>query len=292
MNSQIYNPTRPAQGAPTRPARGFSLIETVIAIGVVAVLLSGFLIVFAPAAAGIKESINSKAATRLVNTLEQELVSLRGADQRAAYATGFEKAYDYIKESAGSDPDNAILVYKYRASLSATRVDGTPEPVNDVDGLSPGEDYVVRNMMRRKGDREFLADIPAIDGPVYLVKCTQLILVDAADDEPARLEPATAGKIANEDEPAIAVDDPDGYNHAVVAFVADFYNLPSRGATFLIRASPSNTSRRIYSQPRSNSHFFIENLAELAYAWWLLCSSSPPMRTPMGEMLRAASGLS
>lgn len=226
---------KPNYGPVSRPSaaskRGFSLIETVIAIGVVAVLLSGFLIVFAPAAAGIKDSINSKAATRLVNTLEQELVSLRGVDQRGAFGTGFEKAYDYIKESAGADSENAILVYKYRASLTATRDDGTPEPVNNVDGLSPGEDYVVRNMMRRKSDPNFInpatGDITAIDGPVYLVKCTQLILSAAGE-----LEPATAGQIANEDEPTTAVDDPDNYNHAVVAFVADFYSLPSRGTAF------------------------------------------------------------
>ena len=222
---------KPKYGLCAPIQRGFSLIETVIAIGVVAVLLSGFLIVFAPAAAGIKESINSKAATRLVNTLEQELVSLRGTDQRAAYGTGFDKAYDYIKESAGVDPDNAILVYKYRASLTATRDDGTPEPVNDIDGLSPGEDYVVRNMMRRKSDPNFInpatGDITAIEGPVYLVKCTQLILSNTGE-----LEPATAGQIANEADPTTGVDDPDQYNHAVVAFVGDFYSLPSRGVTF------------------------------------------------------------
>jgi prepilin-type N-terminal cleavage/methylation domain-containing protein len=38
--------------------RGFTLLETVIAIGVLAVLLTGFIIVFAPAAEGIKKSIN------------------------------------------------------------------------------------------------------------------------------------------------------------------------------------------------------------------------------------------
>ena len=87
------------------------------ALGVVAVLLSGFLIVFAPAAKGIKESINSKAATRLVNTLEQELVSLRGNAQSAEFSTGFDKAFEYIKGSIGTatnpaDPENALLVYK------------------------------------------------------------------------------------------------------------------------------------------------------------------------------------
>ncbi|MCP5533718.1 MAG: prepilin-type N-terminal cleavage/methylation domain-containing protein, partial [Akkermansiaceae bacterium] len=37
--------------------RGFTLLETVIAIGVLAVLLTGFILVFAPAAAGIKKAI-------------------------------------------------------------------------------------------------------------------------------------------------------------------------------------------------------------------------------------------
>ena len=216
----------------SKKSRGFSLIETVIAIGVVAILLSGFLIVFAPAAAGIKDSINSKAATRLVNTLEQELVSLRGQTQVDNFGTGFDKAYEYIKGSAGANPDNAILVYKYRASLSASRSDGTPAPVNDVDNLIAGKDYVVRNMMRRKADPEFNADIAAIEGPVYLVKCTQLIMMPDPSNGETKLMPATPGQIANEATPTTAVDDPDNYNHAVVAFVADFYNLPSRGRSF------------------------------------------------------------
>ena len=101
-----------------------------------------------------------------------------------------------------------------------------------MDNLIAGKDYVVRNMMRRKEDAEFNADIAAIEGPVYLVKCTQLIMrVDPSDGE-TKLMPATAGQIANEAAPTTAVDDPDNYNHAVVAFVADFYNLPSRGRAF------------------------------------------------------------
>lgn len=220
----------------TRLARGFSLIETVIAIGVVAVLLSGFLIVFAPAAKGIKDSINSKAAARLVNTLEQELVSLRGTAQTTEFSTGFDKAFEYIRDSSGTDPDNAVLVYKYRASLSANRTtDGTPEPVAAVAGQIPGEDYVVRNMMRRKGDPEFSNDILAIEGPVYVVKCTQLVLNNTGE-----LVVGTPGQIFNADDPltagvdesTIQAPDSDNYNRAVIAFVADFYALPSRGGAF------------------------------------------------------------
>ena len=214
---------------------GFSLIETVIAIGVVAVLLSGFLIVFAPAAKGIKDSINSKSAARLVNTLEQELVSLRGTTQTTLYSTGFDKAFEFIKDSATNNPDNAILVYKYRASLSTNRSsDGTPSPVGSVDGLAPGEDYVVRNMMRRKGDSEFAVDIPAIEGPVYVVKCTQLV-----HNATGELVSGSAGQIFNGDDPLTTADESlqqaltsAEYNRAVIAFVADFYSLPARGTGF------------------------------------------------------------
>lgn len=224
-----------SRSMPARSAHGFSLIETVIAIGVVAVLLSGFLIVFAPAAKGIKDSINSKSAARLVNTLEQELVSLRGNAQSTEFATGFDKAFEYIKESSESDPDNALLVYKYRASLNNNRAsDGTPEPVNSVENQIPGEDYVVRNMMRRKGDPEFVLDIPAIEGPVYVVKCIQLVR-----DAGGELTSGTPGQIFNADDPLTAADESTTqaataaeYNRAVIAFVADFYSLPSRGFAF------------------------------------------------------------
>ncbi|MEN9974751.1 MAG: hypothetical protein RLZZ282_757, partial [Verrucomicrobiota bacterium] len=54
--------------------RAFTLIETVIAIGVLAVLLTGFMMVFAPAAAGIRSSLSLHEADRLSSTLEQEMV--------------------------------------------------------------------------------------------------------------------------------------------------------------------------------------------------------------------------
>ena len=56
---------------------GFTLMETVIAIGVLAVLLTGFLAVFTPAAQGIRRSISSQQADRLASTLEIELTTSR-----------------------------------------------------------------------------------------------------------------------------------------------------------------------------------------------------------------------
>ena len=60
-----------------RNRHGFTLMETVIAIGVVAVLLTTFLAVFGPASAGIRRALSAQEAGRLTNSLERELSSLR-----------------------------------------------------------------------------------------------------------------------------------------------------------------------------------------------------------------------
>jgi hypothetical protein len=54
------------------------------------------------------------------------------------------------------------------------------------------------------------------------------------------------------------------------------------GATRSTLARPSASRPRIAAQPMSNSQRRSANLAELGNAWWLLCSSSPPIHTPQG----------
>jgi prepilin-type N-terminal cleavage/methylation domain-containing protein len=223
--------------------RGFTLLETVIAIGVLAVLLTGFMIVFAPAAAGIRKSINVQEADRLTSTLEQELVTLREGQKTADIRTGFDKAFFTIKDSTGpltggSDSGNsekAVLVYQYRGNLSNIRPDGTPAPVTEIRDKVPGRDYVVQSMMRTRGDSTFLEDIKALEGSIYVVKCVQLVF--SGDG----LQPATErGKIFNPkpkvgEDPnykAGPFDKPDDYPEAVIAFTADFYSLPSRAESF------------------------------------------------------------
>jgi prepilin-type N-terminal cleavage/methylation domain-containing protein len=94
--------------------RGFTLMETVIAIGVLSVLLTGFLIVFIPAADGIKKSISIQEADRLVAVLEQELVSSRPGEtpSNADAATGFEKALWRIRDSTGPITSNLDTIHQ------------------------------------------------------------------------------------------------------------------------------------------------------------------------------------
>ena len=207
---------------------GFTLLETVIAIGVLAVLLTGFMVVFAPAAEGIRKSINVQQADRLASTLEQELVTLREGEESTDIKTGFDKAYMRIKES--NNVGKALLVYQYRGKVSDLRSDGTPEPEPQIDGKLPGKDYVVVSMMRTKDDPLFNStsngDITAIEGGIYLVKCTQLVF------NGGELTLGKPGEIKDPKGIDNSATSPDTYPEAVIAFAADFHIMPSKAASY------------------------------------------------------------
>ena len=205
--------------------RGFTLLETVIAIGVLSVLLTGFLVVFTPAADGIRRSINSQQADRLTSTLERELVTIREADksissQGSSELLGFGKAFDWIKKS--DQPSDAILIYQYRGSTLKLRGDGTSEPVASVVDKVAGKDFTIVSMARRQDDGEFSKDLAAVEGPVYLVKCNQLIF----DDN--ELNPGEPGQINDPNKRGAAANSATEYPEAVIVFTADFYLMPSK----------------------------------------------------------------
>ncbi len=206
---------------PAKP-RGFSLIETVIAIGVLAVLLTGFMIVFAPAAAGIRRAISIQEADRLASTLEQELVTYR---RQTDGNNGFEKAFKWIRESNAAG--TALMVYQYRGSLSGSRADRTPDPEPNAKGKLAGKDFAITSILRRKDDAEFLADLGAVEGGVYLVKCTQLVY-----NEKGELIPSDKpGQIVDPKSKAVA-ESADKYTEAVIAFSAEFYAVPSKSPAY------------------------------------------------------------
>ena len=208
--------------------RGFTLIETVIAIGVLAVLLTGFIIVFTPAADGIRKTISTQQADRLTSALEQELVTLRGTEETDEFKTGFGKAYKLIEESDAAE--TAILVYQYRGKLSGERrPDGTLEPEPSVENKSPGKEFLVVPMARTKDDTAFLEDLAAVEGPVYLVKCTQLIFEanELVLGEPGKIKYRKEGETTYTNS-----SDADEYEEAVIAFAADFYQMPTNASGF------------------------------------------------------------
>jgi prepilin-type N-terminal cleavage/methylation domain-containing protein len=239
--------------------RGFTLLETVIAIGVLAVLLTGFMVVFAPAAAGIRKAINVQEADRLTSTLEQELVTFRKGNESGLPAktstvyTGFDKAFGWIMKS--NSAADALLVYQYRGSLTdAPRTDdNTPAPVpaKDLRGKVAGKDYSLQTMLRRKSDSKFMQDLEAVEGGVYLVKCTQLVF----DTTKGGMVVGKAGEIIDPKGSAKATS-ADDYPEAVIAFSAEFFNLPAKSASFF--DSSTNFSKAFTA---AKTPVFTRNLA-------------------------------
>ncbi len=228
---------------------GFTLLETVIAIGVLMVLLTGFMFVFGPAAAGIKKSINLQQADRLVSTLEQELVTLRTGETEK---TGFEKAFNRIKGS--NTVGTALLIYQYRGDLSKSlRADGTPEPMVQSTGKLPGQDYTLQTMVRVRTDTKLKDDLTAVEGVVYYVICTQLIFKNG------ELVLGTKGLIADPKTGAAAATS-DVYPEAVIAFNADFFALNNRSVSTFDDALTKQFGKAI-ANPPTLKPIFSRNLA-------------------------------
>ncbi len=242
--------------------RAFTLIETVIAIGVLAVLLTGFMLVFGPAADGIRTSINAQTADRLATTFEQELVNLRPgqASSTSNIKSAFDKAFDFVQKS--NVPATALMVYQYRASLTgAPRSDGSLPPRADIKGAIAGEDYLVKTMMRRADDPEFTRDLPAVEGAVFFGICRQLVFdSDAKQLRPINLVGGSIGLIRDPNFDGKGGDktanDADSYPEAVLAFITDFHIAQSRdpayfsGAAFttLFNSAATSAKRPLFSR--------------------------------------------
>ncbi len=218
---QICN-SRPIR--PIRRSRGFTLVETVIAMGIITIMITAFLAAFGPAVQGIRKSLSAKEANRLATTLEYELSVLRAGDEATKYATSFEKAYKWIKGSSGTDRDDIVLLYQYRGDPASVRDDGTLNPQTDRSKKIPGQDYVLQSVVRRLGDAKVgLELVPGVvEGRVFYVRMNQLIFTDGelglTTDLANIIDPTEP-----RDETATHLD----YPEAVIAFQAQYYVLKS-----------------------------------------------------------------
>ncbi len=213
----------------TKAARGFTLMETVIAIGVVAVLLTTFLAVFGPASQSIRRSLSAQDADRLQTALKRELQILReGTDKNST--SSFEKAFDWIQNSG--KPEKAILLYNYRGDPTDIRTDGSLEAYQSGDA-NPGKsgiDFVLQPAVRRKGDSDpdLEKDLAAVEGQVYYVRMTQLVF------EGGELTEGEHGKIKDPHDPAgEEITSADKYPEAVIAFNAVIYALRSNNIEYI-----------------------------------------------------------
>lgn len=225
--------------------RGFTLMETVIAIGVLALLLTAFLAVFGPATAGLRKAISVQEADRLSAALERELVTNRPGGSGPDYKTGFDKAYEWIK--AAPDSNNAILLYQYRGDPSQLRADGTMEPYTQGDGVA-GKDFIVQPAVRQRGDSLLLEDLAALDGRIFTVKLTQLVFSGG------QLARGEAGQITDptpDDGDTVGGSDSDGYPEAVIAFASEFFIVPNSSPDYVKpggKFNPENLTKPIFTR--------------------------------------------
>lgn len=215
----------------THIRRGFTLMETVIAIGVLALLLTAFMSVFGPATTGLRRAITVQEADRLAAALERELVTVRPQTSGGAtetYTTGFDKAYKWIKES--TDKGATVLLYQYRGNPNSMREDGTMEPFETVGGVA-GKDYIVQPIVRKRDDPLFMEDIKALEGRIFFVKLTQLIFSGGS------YIPGTPGEITDptpdDSDVGSGGSDSDSYPEASISFAAQFFIVPNNDPEFI-----------------------------------------------------------
>ncbi len=231
-----------------RKTLGFTLMETVIAIGVLAVMLTAFMGVFAPAAKNIRRAINVQDADRLASGLEKELATFRVGDVRSGAAnTAFNKAYSWIENSHSNT--GVILCYQYRGNPSALRADGSMEPYLPTNGKA-GKDFVVQSMYRLRSDTLVATDLKARVGRIFFVKLTQLVM-----NPTNGLILGTPGRITNPaampNSTPLTGSGADAYNDATIPFVAEFFDIPTTDSTFLSvggKFNPANYPIPLFSR--------------------------------------------
>ena len=163
--------------------KGFTLTETVLAIGIVGVLLVVFVAMFFPARRSVQAALTIQESDRIVKTLEGELNIVRPSERPQGneristpkrYVSAFDKAFYWM--IATTSPANTILVYNYRGDLNKpVRADGTYAPYTSGVGV-PGSGTVLVPAYTLAGNRERWEDFKALVGPVFAVRMTQLVV--------------------------------------------------------------------------------------------------------------------
>jgi type II secretory pathway pseudopilin PulG len=213
---------------PTRksPRKGFSIVEVAIAMAVVTLLLTTFLGVFGPAQANIQRALSTKDANRMKDALTNEMSILRNTD--TSDTSSFAKAFRMI--SGSHTKATAILMYEYRADAAGNTTNGILPPYTGTGGIQ-GSDYIIQTAVRTLDvdATRIQSELAVVEGPVFVVRMTQLVDNDITDSELiltawAEADGTLKPGITDPDNPS-ALLTAVTYPKAVVAFRAEFFKL-------------------------------------------------------------------
>lgn len=160
---------------------GFTLVETLLAIGLVGVLLSLFLVVFVPARGMIRQALARQEAERITTVLRTELNTLRGNQQASqtaqtstptSFITPFDKAFYWMQKC--DKPGTAIVIFSYRADTrEGLRPDGTYPPLPANQNQPNGHSQLV-TIACPMDDPVHSKEIKDAVGNVFVVRMTEL----------------------------------------------------------------------------------------------------------------------
>lgn len=208
--------------------RGFTLMETLLAIALVGTLLSIFLTVFVPARGMVQQALTRQEAERITGILRAEMSFLR-ADEEApssanassinSYLSPFDKAFFWLRGSA--KPSTSVVIFSYRADLSKTpRADGSFPAIPAAKSV-PGKNSQLVSIACPMDDKIHKDDIKDAVGPVFIVRMTQLEQKKNGEFKPV----AAPGTVSNASSPEQFCSKP-GADEAwggVVFYRADFF---------------------------------------------------------------------
>lgn len=156
-------------------------MESLLAIGLVGVLLSIFLTVFVPARGMVRQALTRQDAERISGILRSEMSRLRADEEASAdmkkstsnkFLSTFDKGFHWVQRC--KNPATAIVVFSYRADMSKpVRADGTYPPV-PASKSAPGKNTQLVSIACPMNDPLHKDSIRDAVGPVFLVKLTQL----------------------------------------------------------------------------------------------------------------------
>ena len=161
--------------------RGFTLVETLLALGLVSILISIFLMVFVPSRTMVLDALGRQNAESVTSVLRAEMATLKpgevaqpGARKSSAnrFVTPFDKAFNWLQRS--KKPETAVVVFSYRADTSKKRADGVYPALQGNRNL-PGLSTQLVTVACPMDDTRYAKFIPDAVGPVYIVRMTQLV---------------------------------------------------------------------------------------------------------------------